>query len=768
MQRPFIITACRGILRAGLIAPFLLTPSALAQQAPSDDSGAPVLAFDGPSAPEPPATVSRDAQGRVTMRAVRIATPIVLDGRLDEAAYTESLPTSDFVQQEPLEGQPATEKSEVWIFFDDRNIYVSGRLWDSQPHRITANEMRRDNRNIFLNDNFGFAIDTFHNKRTGFFFQINPLAGLRDALVADEGQTNYDWDGVWDARTARFDQGWTIEISVPFKTLRFEGSEPQLWGINFRRMVRWKNETSVLSPVPASYGNSGVARFSRAATLVGIDPPSGYRNLEFKPYGISEVVTNKEVTPVVSADVDAEAGIDMKYGLTRSLIADFTVNTDFAQVETDEQQVNLTRFSLFFPEKREFFLEGQGIFEFAGLRQDGGGNVSNGPILFFSRRIGLERGVTVPILAGGRVTGRAGPYAVGALNIQTREVDNLSIAPTNFSVVRLRRDILRRSSVGFLATRRVTTSGEAHSNDVYGVDANFAFFQDVQANAYYARSSTPGAGDDEDSYYGSFRYNADRYGVDVYHLKVGTDFNPEVGFMRREDFRESAASLRFSPRPQSIKSVRKFSWEGSFSYITNLAGLLETREAGALFETQFQSADIARIEYTDAYEFLPEPFEIHDGVTLGVGGYDFGEAVASLELGPQRRITGSFEAGGGEFYGGDRRLVGYNGRIEVSPRLSVEPRIQVNWVDLPEGSFTTRLFSGRTTFTVSPRMFAGALIQYNSSTHSFSSNVRFRWEYQPGSDLFVVYSEGRDMFGDVPRGLLNRGFVVKVTRLFRM
>jgi hypothetical protein len=314
----------------------------------------------------------------------------------------------------------------------------------------------------------------------------------------------------------------------------------------------------------------------------------------------------------------------------------------------------------------------------------------------------------------------------------------------------------------------VTTSGDAHSNDVLGVDANLAFFQDVEANAYYARTNTSGAGDDEDSYFGSFRYNADRYGVDIHHLKVGADFNPEIGFMRREAFRESAAGLRFSPRPRSMPAVRKFSWEGSFSYITNLDGFLETRELGGAFETQFQSADIAKVEYNDTFEFLPEPFEISDGVTLPVGGYDFGEAVASLELGTHRRIMGAFEVGRGSFYSGHRTLAGYNGRIEVSPQLSVEPRIQFNWVDLPEGRFTTRLIGGRTTFTVSPRMFAAALLQYNSSTHSFTGNVRFRWEYRPGSDLYVVYSEGRDAFADVPRGLLNRGFVVKITRLFRM
>ena len=682
--------------------------------------------------------------------------------------YTETLPASDFVQQEPHEGEPATEKTEVWVFFDDRNIYVGGRMWDSQPHRITANEMRRDNRNIFLNDNFGFAIDTFFNRRTGFFFQINPLAGLRDALVADEGQTNYDWDGVWDARTARFDQGWTIEIAVPFKTLRFEGSEPQLWGINFRRMVRWKNETSTLSLVPASYGNSGVARFSRAATLVGIDPPGNYRNLEFKPYGISEVVTNNEAIPVISRDLDGEAGIDIKYGLTRSLIADFTVNTDFAQVETDEQQVNLTRFSLFFPEKREFFLEGQGIFEFAGLRQDGGGGVPNGPILFFSRRIGLEEGQTVPILAGARLTGRAGPYAIGALNIQTRESEIVGVDDTNFSVARVRRDILRRSSVGLLATRRVTTSGAAHSNDVYGVDGNFAFFQDLQLNGYYARSQTPELGDDEGSYYGSLDYNADRYGVQLRHLMVGTDFNPEVGFMRREDFRETLVGLRFSPRPQSIPAVRKFSWEANLDYITNLDGLLETREQALAFETQFQSSDIAKIEYGDTYEFLPEPFEISDGVILPIGGYNFADVAASVELGPHRRLSGVFEVGHGGFFSGERTAAGYTGRIEINPQLSVEPRIGFNWVELPEGNFTTRLVGGRVTFTMSPRMFVGALLQYNSSNDSFTSNVRFRWEYQPGSDLFVVYSEGRDAFSDDPRGLLNRGLVIKVTRLFRM
>jgi hypothetical protein len=363
----------RLILSLCLLALLCTARSAAAVQLPPEPPGTTALA--GPPPPEPPAVVARDGEGRVTMRAIRIAQPLQLDGRLDENVYQTTPAVSGFVQQEPDEGEPATEATDVWVLFDDENLYISARMWDSQPERIVANEMRRDNRNIGQNDSFSVAIDTFYDRRSGFYFQTNSLGGIREALITDErSSNNFDWNTVWDTRSRMFDRGWTTEMAIPFKSLRYrEGADEQIWSINFRRTVRWKNETSFLTPVPASYGPAGGTRFSVAATLVGVEVPARSRNLEVKPYAISELVTNRTVVPPVANDLGGDVGFDAKYGLTRSLIVDFTYNTDFAQVEEDEQQVNPTRFTQFFPERRDFFLEGQGIFEFANVRTRGGG-----------------------------------------------------------------------------------------------------------------------------------------------------------------------------------------------------------------------------------------------------------------------------------------------------------------------------------------------------------------------------------------------------------
>ncbi len=379
------------------------------------------------------------------LRATRLQEPPVIDGRLDEAVYREVLSIGDFIRQEPNEGQPATEKTEVWVFFDNRNVYISARCWDSHPERLLFTKMRRDNQGVFNNDQFTVVVDTFYDHRTGFTFQTNALGARRDQQINSANSVNIDWNPVWDVRGARDAQGWTTEMVVPFKSLRFKTSGPQVRGINFRRSERWRNEWDYLAPIPRSYGSLGVHYMNLAATLVGIEVPP-QRNLQFKPYAISSSTTNNAARPIVSNKVDRDLGFDVKYGLTRGLIADLTYNTDFAQVEEDSQQVNLTRFSLFFPEKRDFFLEGQGIFSF------GPGNPA--PVIFFSRRIGLQGGTTVPIASGGRVTGRAGRYTVGVLDIQTKDLARASALATNFSTVRLKRDILRRSTIGVIATSR--------------------------------------------------------------------------------------------------------------------------------------------------------------------------------------------------------------------------------------------------------------------------------------------------------------------------
>ena len=712
--------------------------------------------------------LSVDANGHITLHARRIQTPLGLDGRLDEEIYQRVSPAGNFIQNDTNTGTAATEQTQVWIFFDDDNLFVSARCWDSDRAREVANERRRDNLGIQNNDNFVIVLDTFHDRRNGYFFQTNPVGGLRDQQFVDEGASvNVDWNAVWDAKVNRDERGWTVEMVIPFKSLRFQGAGPQTWGVNFRRMVKWKNETSTLAPMPASYGMAGVFKLSLAATLVGVEIPARSRNFELKPYARSGAITSLQTNPAVNNDFDFHAGFDVKYGLTKGLTADFTVNTDFAQVEEDDQQVNLTRFNLFFPEKREFFLEGRGIFNFGGVDTRGTGNFLT-PLMFFSRQIGFANGRPVPIRAGARVTGRAGKYTVGLLNIETGASNDDRAPATNFTTVRVRRDILRRSAVGVIgAYRPQRLNGAPGSNALFGVDANLAFFKNVTIDSYFARTRTPDYTTDQSSYLGKFNYAADLYGLNLEYLSVGEGFNPEMGFMRRQAFRRSYGQARFSPRPQQSRTIRKFAFEGSVEYITNPEGRLESREELGTFRIEMQNSDVWSNDFHRYYEFLAKPFTVASGVVVAPGGHDFREYTTAYTLGFQHKVSGTLNFGRGSFYDGARTTAGYTGRLDLGSRLGIEPRVSINWVDLPGGKFTTTIVSSRVGVTMTPRMALTGLVQYNSGSSSLTSNIRFRWEYQPGSDLFIVYSDARDTTVVGFPLLQDRSFVVKATRLLR-
>ena len=473
----------------------------------------------------------------------------------------------------------------------------------------------------------------------------------------------------------------------------------------------------------------------------------------------------------MNTERNAEVGVDAKWGITQQFIADFTVNTDFAQVEDDEQQVNLTRFSLFFPEKRDFFLEGQEIFAFGGAGGGGGGGGGGGfgpnntPILFFSRRIGLDAGKVVPIRAGTRLLGRAGPYHVGALAMRTADVDEFSIPTTDFAVVRVNRDILRRSRIGLLATRRAPSAGQG--NDAFGVDAAVNLFDTVSMVAYWAKTSTFGRTGDDTSYRGRYDWNADRYGLQVEHLFVGDDFNPEVGFLRRRAFRRSFGQARFSPRPTNMPGVRKLFYEGNIDYTTTPRGILESREAQATFRMELENGDQWSAEYMRSFELIGAPFEVARNVLVPTGGYTFQQVKSSYNFGPQRPVSGFFTVGYGSFYGGSLTELSWRGRVELSPRFYAEPTLSWNRIDVPWGRGQTNLVSTRLTYTLSPRTFVAALVQYQSHTDTIATNVRFRWEYLPGSELFVVYGDGRTTLARGFPAIDNRSIVVKATRLFR-
>ena len=742
-----------------------------------------LAAIDGPPPPIAPEVVTRDEQGGTTVRAIKLVEGIRLDGQLDEEVYQIVPAITGLIQRLPVEGAPATEKTEAWIMFDDTNVYVSGRIWDSAPEsEWVANEMRRDTSQLRDNDTFTVFFDTFYDRRNGYNFYTNPLGARADQQFTNEGNSNGDWNPVWDVHTGRFDGGWTAEMEIPFKSLRYRPGSPQVWGVQLRRAIRRKNEWDHLTRIPLSAGcaSCGIFRVSAAATLVGIEAPAASRNIEIKPYAIGGLTTDVHASPPTDGERNGDFGLDVKVGITANLTADFTYNTDFAQVEVDEQQVNLTRFSLFFPEKREFFLEGRGIFDFArggvggGFFGGGGGffGGGNAPTLFYSRRIGLQGGAVVPILGGGRVTGKLGPFDVGAVSIQTDDEQISGAASTNFTVVRVKRDILRRSAIGGILTNRSVSLVGDGASQAYGVDGTFAFYDNVQMLSYYARTETPGVAGENSSYQAKFDYTADRYGLVVNHLLVEDNFVPEVGFLRRDNFRRTYVQGRFSPRPQSFDTIRQFRVEGSVDYILLAnSNLLETRQNQLRFQAELENSDQFGLTLNDNYELLLTPFTPGPGVTIPVGGHNFNDVELSYQLGRQRRVNGQVSLLRGGYFTGNITTVGFRqGRIAVLPQMSIEPSISINWLDTPQGSFRTDLVVTRINYAFSPRMLLGGLVQYNSAFNTVSTNLRLRWEYSPGSELFVVYTEDRDstpLRPDRVTELRNRGFVIKFNRLFR-
>ena len=726
-----------------------------------------------PPGPLAPATIARTDNGRATVRAVRLTEPLNVDGALDEAAYQTS-PITGLIQTLPLEGEPASERTEAWVFYDDENLYLVCRCWDSAPpEEWIANEMRRDTPQLRQNDTFGALFDTFHDRRNGFLFYTNPLGARADQWITDEGNPNSDWNPVWFVRTGRFDGGWTAEMAIPFKSLRYLSGEGQTWGIQIRRVIRRKNEYAYLGFVPASTGGStSIFRVSAAADLVGLDLPSAGKNIEIKPYATSSLTSDLTLTEPKSNEIEGDWGGDIKFGITANITADLTYNTDFAQVEVDERQVDLSRFSLVFPEKREFFLEGRGTFDFgrAPFRGGGGGGFGGGgaaPTVFFSRRIGLGGGEPIPILGGGRVTGKAGRFGFGAMSLQT---DDVGATPqTNYTVVRVKQDVLRRSSIGALFTNRSKSAVADGANQVYGVDGDFSFGQAVSFGGFYALSRTPGLNSANESYVGRADYGGDRYGLSADYTVVGDNFNPEIGLVRRDDFRRYSASARFSPRPQSIEWIRQFRWQVDYERIESLdAGVLETEVWGGGFNIELENSDQFSVQGGINFEALDQPLRVSSVDSVPAGEYNFNDVTVQYSLGAQRRVSGSFSLQIGEFYDGTITALRYSrGRISVLNQFSLEPSVSYNDVKLSSGDFTTTVLGLRADYAFSPLMFVGGLVQYDSDSNSFSTNLRFRWEYAPGSEFFAVYTDERSTVGSGLPELENRAFVLKINRLLR-
>lgn len=736
---------------------------------------------------------------RFQIPAVKIDQPIQVDGLLDEQAWSTGTFSSQFTQYEPQELTSPTEKTDFRILYDDNNIYVGIHCFDSKPGNIVATEMRRDS-DLEKNDRITLIFDTFHDHRNGFFFAFNPAGCRVDGLITDEGRDiNRDWNAVWQVKTSTDQKGWHAEVKIPLRNLRFQEKEVQTWGFNLIRLIRRKNESVSWTPLLRDYGFFAMFKVSKMGQLTNLRGIKQRNMFQIKPYGLTRIEQDVEAEDV---DFRGDAGLDMKYSLTSNLIADITVNTDFAQVEADEVQVNLSRFSLFFPEKREFFLEGAGIFRF-GERSQRPGDFIPATLLFFSRRIGLAEGTPLPILGGAKITGKIGGTNIGLINMQVRRKDivddgETTIVPsTNFTTVRVKRDVLSKSSIGLIflnkqvhVNKEIRTSVDNESdvflsedfendyNRVLGFDANFSFFDNMKTGGYIARSYTPGIHKDDWSYYGYFDWRNDLFSVDLAHLSIQDNFNPEMGFLPREDIKKSKMSFGFSPRPK-ISFIRQMfifndnSWyhdqQNRLISRDNLLGFFNALETGGHFFIAYNRNREEVVEIDD--------FEIREDRFIPPAVYINQTVMGSVNTDPSRKLSGELTVVTGTFYSGN--ITSTNAKLVVTPNhhLSVETSLGLNRVtDLPvlgvdgEGrgstDFYTTLVRSRWNLSLSPDLYTRALIQWNSDSEEFSVNFLFHWIYKPGSDFYVVYNEFWE--GNHRLHIKNRALIIKMAHLFQL
>jgi hypothetical protein len=670
--------------------------------------------------------------GRRTVQAVRMLDTdrITLDGVLDEPVWKRTAPAGDFIMQDPILGGTPTEATEVHFAFNADHLYMAVVCHDSEPDKLLGNTRKRDEF-LSADDRFMWTIDTFLNQQTGYFFEMNPSGLMADALMGPGGTNNREWDGVWNARVHRSEIGWVIEIDLPFRSFAFDANAPA-WGINFQRTVRRKNEESVWT---GHLRNQGLRRMSNAGLLAGLTEVTQGHGFEVRPYvaGYRADAPGRATNSSRTDDVDI--GGEVAYNITPSLRAVGTVNTDFAETEVDARRVNLTRFALQYPEKRGFFLDGATFFDFYVPA-------------FFSRRIGLDgSGQPQRIIGGTKVTGQAGRFDIGGLYVSTGE-DN-GVPGEDFTVVRMRRRILRQSFVGGIYTGRSTREQTAvPTRTTAGLDfrlatSTFRGNQNLEASGFISTTSVYGgkSGDNE-AYGGRIGYPNDKYEASLAYTEVGKNFDPAVGFINRWDYRRYQPRFLWNPRPTQHRYIRRFGFGGDMDLYTNTSNRMESRDFDlTAARVELHSGDTAEFGVVPTYERLDEDFTISPGVTLPAGGeYNFVRYRLSASTANKRLVAMAPRIEWGTFMSGTRReliaAMGLRPRTGVTLSLSYE----FNDVDLAEGAFQTKLYRLVADTQFSPFMYLVNNIQFDSVSRVLGWQSRFRWIVQPGNDIFFVYT----------------------------
>jgi hypothetical protein len=707
-----------------------------------------------------PAQLPQQNAGQRRILAVRITDAIKIDGLLDEPIWSVAEAATDFRQETPTEGAPASEKTEVRVLYDDKNLYLGIRAFDADPAKLNARDLVRDS--LFATDDrIEIILDTYHDRRNAFRFAVNPLGTQQDALITDEGRdVNLSWDGSWISAGRIDAKGYIVEIAIPLTTLRFtEGIDA--WGFNVSRVIRRKNEENLWTSWQRSFG---LERVSQAGELSGVEEIRRRRLREVKPYASGEW---REGVPLIGASgfdagVRANAGIEVaKLGITPSLTAEFTINPDFGQAEVDDQIVNLSRFSVFFPEKRDFFLENSGIFLFG--RQ--GENQA-----FFTRRIGLtDDGAPVPIDYGAKVTGKIGPYNVGFLQVQTRKLGQVStglgIPRQQFTVLRVKRDILKRSYIGVVLVNRqgATSVGGNSYNRVGGADAEFNLTDHYKLKAFWMGSATPGVRSSAGSSRIESIFENDLYRFITVYEDVGAKFNPEVGFIERNTIHQYFGQLAYKPRPKFIPHVQQMEFETQIEYYTDRRGKLSTKQIELSWDTQFKnSADFFFRPIEDVNDVLTEPFQIRPGIVIPAGTYHFNRPQVSFTSDQSKRIVFTVQEKWGDFYSGKRYESSGGITWRPNAHLLIDLAESYNKVRLREGNFTTSLFAGRVNYNFSRKLLTSAIVQLNSAARLSLINIRLRYIYRPNSDFFVIYNQSTGTGLERP----SSSFQIKLTRDF--
>lgn len=705
-------------------------------------------------AQEPPA-------GRPEMQAFPLGSAPLLDGSvLDDPAWQGVVPASGFWQVQPNEGQPSTQKTEVYVGFLDNALYIGMVAYDDNPDSIIVTDGRRDS-NLNDGDSFRVIIDGLLDRQNGLLFGTNPVGMEYDAQVVKEAaggasSFNLNWDASWSVRAQISEIGWSAEMRIPFKTLRYGNSDTQVWGINFQRNIRRNNEIAYWAPLTRQYS---LNRVSEAGTIKGISPPKS-RNLKFTPYALGSAQRGGELD---GTETDLEVGFDAKYSITPSLTLDVTYNTDFAQVEADEQQVNLDRFNLFFPEKRPFFLENAGQFTV--------GN-SGEAQLFFSRRIGIgEDGDVIPIEGGARVSGKIGNSTnVGFLYMSSEAVDG--IAPGNqFTVARVNQELGNRSSLGAIFVERngdgsYLTPEPEDKNRAYGIDGRLGIGEYTLINGWAAQTDTPGLDGEDHAYSLKADYDSAEWRHGIEYTEVGENFNPEVGYLRRTEFRKFATNSLKRIRPDDFLGLLEirphYSYQGFWDF-------------DDFKETGFLHLDV-HWEWKNGYEFhtgyniftdgIKEAFEIIDDVWIQPDSYHESEISLNFNTNESAPLSAGFRANIGGKFGGDRVTLSPWVKYRAGDKFSSSLSVNYNDYDLPVegGNFSVMLTRLRLSYSFTPKILLQALVQYNDYDEVLATNLRFSWLRSANTGLYVVYNEVDEQgVGGLPKG---REFIVKYSFMF--